>query len=80
MPFIYSNPKRELEEHGLPDVEIFYSDGEGFLGEEYPEAGWYFQFCFQGCLPDSDPFGPYETFDKAKAELRDMVDTDEGEE
>jgi hypothetical protein len=53
----------------LPDgVEIFHrsevenqvdgwvdSDG-GTLGE-----GWYWWSCFPGCLPDSDPFGPFKT-------------------
>ena len=24
-------------------------------------AGWYFWFCFPGCMPDSDPNGPYAT-------------------
>jgi hypothetical protein len=24
-------------------------------------TGWYFQFCFPGCLPESDPYGPYAT-------------------
>lgn len=24
------------------------------------QPGYYFQFCFPGCMPDSDPFGPYQ--------------------
>ena len=24
-------------------------------------AGWYWHSCFPGCLPDSDPIGPFET-------------------
>ena len=24
-------------------------------------AGWYYWFCFPGCLPDSDAVGPYPT-------------------
>lgn len=24
-------------------------------------AGWYWWACLPGCLPDSDPFGPFET-------------------
>ena len=34
----------------------------------YPnEEGWYYQFCFPGCLPDSDPIGPFATADEARA-------------
>ena len=29
--------------------------------------GWYYWYCVPGCLPDSEPFGPYESY--AKAEL-----------
>jgi hypothetical protein len=24
-------------------------------------AGWYYWFCIPGCLPDSEPSGPFET-------------------
>ncbi len=24
-------------------------------------AGWYYWYCFPGCLPDSEPLGPYQT-------------------
>jgi hypothetical protein len=27
--------------------------------------GWYYWYCFPGCLPDSDPFGPYESYKEA---------------
>ena len=64
----YSDPTREEDPHALPDVEVFYRtstviaiddwrNGEGdLLG-----AGWYFWSCFPGCMPDSDPEGPYAT-------------------
>lgn len=57
MTQVYSNPERESDPHALPDVEVFYiGDCDG----EYP-AGWYWQACFPGCLPDSEPMGPFET-------------------
>lgn len=28
-------------------------------------AGWYYWYCFPGCLPDSDPYGPYNTEQEA---------------
>ncbi len=29
------------------------------------EEGWYYWFCFPGCLPDSDPIGPFATEQEA---------------
>jgi hypothetical protein len=29
-------------------------------------GGWYYWFCFPGCMPDSDPIGPFATADDAK--------------
>jgi len=36
-------------------------------GNEYTiyESGWYWWSCFPGCLPDSEPFGPFETEEQA---------------
>jgi hypothetical protein len=54
-------------------VEIFYFDGirvaEGDCwsdedGETLPE-GWYWWTCIPGCMPDSDPHGPFTTKTKA---------------
>lgn len=28
-------------------------------------AGWYWQACFPGCIPDSDPNGPFKSEDDA---------------
>lgn len=59
---VYSDPLREADPHALPDVEVFYQAEE--------EPGWYFWFCFPGCLPDSDPIGPYRTKRAAIAAAR----------
>lgn len=64
----YSNPKRADDPYALPDVEVFYHDATNPFGE-FSEAteegimrsGWYYWSCFPGCLPDSDPIGPYDT-------------------
>jgi hypothetical protein len=29
------------------------------------EGGWFYSYCFPGCLPDSSPFGPYKTRQEA---------------
>lgn len=33
--------------------------------------GWFYWFCFPGCLPDSEPMGPYKTEAEALADARD---------
>lgn len=37
-----------------------------------PVGSWFGWFCFPGCLPDSDPFGPYASEEEAVRELRDL--------
>lgn len=39
------------------------------IGEEDITGGWFYHFCFPGCLPDSDPFGPFETQAEALANV-----------
>lgn len=36
--------------------------------------GWYWQPCFPGCLPDSDPAGPFETETEALADAREGME------
>lgn len=33
-------------------------------------AGWYYWYCFPGCLPDSEPNGPFETKAEALADAQ----------
>lgn len=64
--FVYSDPSREEDIWSLPNVEIFYqaNDVETDEGDIMPE-GWYWRACFPGCMPDGDPFGPFESYDSA---------------
>ena len=61
----YSDQTRENDPRALPNVEVFYmSEDEARQMAEYPdetEAGWYYWYCFPGCMPDSDPMGPFDT-------------------
>lgn len=71
----YSDPKRADDPYALPDVEVFYSDGvneAGGSGDDTPadHAGWYYWYCFPGCLPDSDPIGPFATEAEALADVQ----------
>ena len=47
---VFYRTKKENRADGWTD-----SDGEP-LG-----AGWFWWSCFPGCLPDSDPFGPFDS-------------------
>ena len=84
MPFHHHNPEREGNAYALPNVETFYhteSDGPdcwyspGIWDDCDPDAcapaGWYYWFCFPGCMPDSDPRGPYQTEQEAIEAARD---------
>mgnify|MGYP003423174032 CR=1 FL=1 len=79
----YSDPKREEDAYALPDIEVWYHDCTGSsetcelscscgcdVGEFECSPGWYWWSCFPGCLPDSDPCGPFETEAEALADAR----------
>ena len=38
------------------------------------EAGWYWRSCFPGCLPDSEPNGPFDTEAEALADAQEGYD------
>ena len=65
MTQFYSDASRESAPTSLPDCETVYCSPR--YCEQYSqdnpgdtlEPGWYFWFCFPGCLPDSDLIGPY---------------------
>ena len=56
----YSDPARANDPHALPDVEVCYVTAAESI-EFVSHTGWYYWFCFPGCLPDSDLIGPFET-------------------
>jgi hypothetical protein len=64
----YSDKKRKKDDYALPDIEVFHIPDdyqpETEEGEEFP-LGWYYWYCFPGCLPDSEPMGPYHTYNQA---------------
>jgi hypothetical protein len=66
------------------NVECFYVDSDSARRARYdasrnntecatPNAGWYYWTCCPGCLPDSEPFGPYAS---PLAVLRAAYDND----
>jgi len=54
----YADLEREDDPHSLPDVEIFRDSSSS-------DDEWYWWFCLPGCLPDSEPYGPFESFSDA---------------
>lgn len=79
MTQFYSDEARQSETYALPDCEVFYYDGERYSdddcwvdcdGEPLP-AGFYYWYCFPGCMPDSDPIGPFDTEEAAIEDARD---------
>ena len=75
----YSRPARAADPHALPDLETFHSKaGDRVWIDDLPLAiGWYYWHCFPGCLPDSDPIGPFATEAEALASARlDAADLD----
>lgn len=76
MPHHYSDRTRELDPTALPDVEVFYvtledTNASHEKADDIYEPGWYWWSCFPGCMPDGDPFGPFETEGDALADARD---------
>lgn len=43
------------------------------------KAGWFYWFCFPGCLPDSEPFGPYKSESAALRDAQENSDADDPE-
>ena len=42
-------------------------------------AAWYWWSCFPGCLPDSDPFGPFATEAEALADAQENAGDDDAQ-
>jgi hypothetical protein len=67
----YSNPQRESDPYALPDVEVFFRTDMACKNDGWETGeGWYYWFCFPGCLPDSDPVGPFDTQEEAIADAQ----------
>ena len=74
MTMYYSDPSRESDPHALPDVEVFrINDPTFYRDPDITEPGWYYWFCFPGCLPDGDPIGPFESEEDALADVREQL-------
>jgi hypothetical protein len=48
--------------------------GDVAMAQRY--SGWFYWYCFPGCLPDSEPIGPFDTEADALADARSNSDTE----
>jgi hypothetical protein len=71
----YFDPKRTDDPYALPDGEAFFAEaGDWFDEKDEPcAAGWYWRACFPGCIPDSEPFGPFESEAGAIADAQEAA-------
>ena len=58
------------------DRDIWMYDRLVETDGDYPAilVGWYWQACFPGCLPDSDPMGPFDTEADAVADAQESAE------
>lgn len=76
----YTDPEREKDPNALPNAEVFewevpssataeallrYETLQNDDDDEPLEPGFYWWACMPGCLPDSDPQGPFESEQEA---------------
>ncbi len=45
---------------------------EFIAADSFLEPGWYWTATFPGCLPDSEPVGPFETMEDAMRSAQDV--------
>lgn len=87
MTLHYLDPNDAEDPFRVPYLEIFYMDQEEINklvqedGEASPfaddegtplPAGWYYWIAMPGCLPEGDPYGPYESENEALQEARSV--------
>lgn len=84
----FSGFTRECDECGFSTLEA--SDCYGNANDDCPEcgakraflragSGWYYWYCLPGCMPDSDPIGPFATHAEALADARGGMEFEEEE-
>jgi hypothetical protein len=44
---------------------------DAMIEEEGITGGWFWWSCFPGCLPDSSPMGPFDSYAEALADAQD---------
>ena len=74
----FSDPERENSKCAMSDCEVFWMDQIeareylGLMEMKDAEPGYYYRFCFSGCLPEYDCFGPFKTEQLAIDDCREV--------
>lgn len=73
----YTDETRQSDPHSLPDAEVFNVTSAEIQRDNWTdddgtpyEPGFYWWVCSPGCLPDSEPFGPFDTESEAIEDAR----------
>jgi len=71
----------QRKELAMSQLEVFYRMATAIQIDDWRDedgnlldAGWYYWFCSPGCLPDSDPIGPFRTSDDALQDAKRFED------
>ena len=49
---------------------------QAMIDDEAISGGWFYRYCYPGCMPESEPFGPYASRQEAIDAARDSEDED----
>jgi hypothetical protein len=71
---IYEYMKRHEFRLASMNIEVRDKMFDAMIEEECIESGWFYWFCFPGCLPDSELFGPYPSLKAAIDAAREIVE------
>lgn len=62
-------------ERDFPTMHMSSQARDAALAQYIEDAGirggWFYWYCFPGCMPDSEAFGPYETAEEARQAAQD---------
>ncbi len=82
----YSDPERETHPYALPDIEVWhgterYCENCGEFdnycdcrADKVEKTGYWYWFCFPGCLPNGNPIGPFDTETEALENAREGME------
>ena len=68
---IFYRTETEIANDARLNAGSAYADNPWCDGDGEPlGAGWFYWYCFPGCLPDSDPIGPFGSEAEALADAQ----------
>jgi hypothetical protein len=63
---VYQYSKRHEYRLASMNSQVREKMFDAMIEEEGITGGWFYWYCFPGCLPDSEPMGPYASAKEAK--------------